>query len=91
MNGTSGRGLDGEQVDGDTGIRVRCTADSLDHDLDVSWTRGAIFEFDSLEDAERWLTGQNARVRGTLFLSRVPAGEDALSVDYYVKYTGHDP
>lgn len=69
-------------------VKIRCAVDSVANDLDVDWTRGAIFEFESVEHAERWLEDQNRRVRGTLFLSRVPEGEGVLSIDYYVKYSG---
>lgn len=65
---------------------VRCAVDPLGHDLDVSWTKGAIFEFESFEGAERWVADQNARVPGTLFLSEVPDGTGQLDLDYYVKY-----
>lgn len=67
------------------GVRVKCSTDA--GDLGVDWTHGAIFEFESVRAAERWLADQNDRVHGTLFLARVPEGAEELAVDFYVKYT----
>lgn len=68
-------------------VRVRCTTDSVSHGLDVTWTKGAIFEFDSTEAAERWVSTESRSVPGTFYLADVPGDEAALSVAYYVKYT----
>lgn len=72
------------------GVLVKCTADAVAHDLDVDWTRGAIFEFADVAAAERWLATQNGHVHGTLFLASVPEGAETLPVDYYVKYAAGD-
>lgn len=68
-------------------IRVRCSTCPVRHELDVPWTKGAIFEFESSEAVEQWLHDQNGKVPGRLFLSRVPGNDTPLSVDYYVKYS----
>lgn len=87
MNGAHSDSTGDESANAQTGlVMVRCTADSLAHDLDVSWTRGAVFEFESFEAAERWVEEQNFRVPGTLFLTEVPDGTDPLDLDYFLKY-----
>lgn len=87
MTWSSGRSSDEERGDGTDYVRVKCAADALGEGLEVSWTKGAVFEFEGLRQAERWLEHQNASVSGRLFLSRVPGDEGQLDVDYYVKYT----
>lgn len=87
MNEAQGGSVDGGSADaGGEPVTVRCTADALDHDLDVPWTRGAIFELESLDTARRWVADQNGGVPGTLFLARAPDPSGPLAVDYYLKY-----
>lgn len=86
-----------EKLDGDTDgeaahegaetIRVRCAANSVQHDLEVDWTKGAIFEFTSRAEVDHWLEAQNVMVPGRLFLSQVPHEADTLPIDYYLKYS----
>lgn len=87
MTRSPGCSPDGDAADGTEYVRVKCVADALGEGLAVDWTRGAVFEFESRREAERWLERQNASVPGHLFLSRVPSDDDRLDVDYYAKYT----
>lgn len=86
------KGIDRQSRDGgsaaeeDGPVRVRCTTDTVGHDLDVDWTKGAIFEFESTDAAERWVSAQSATVAGTFYLADAPAEQAALSVAYHVKY-----
>lgn len=91
MKGNSGleRSKRGEQRSEDL-ILVRCTADPLKDDLDVDWTKGAIYEFESDEAVQRWLTRQNARVPGRLFITKSHQVTGPLDVDYYIKYQSGD-
>lgn len=77
---TDGQGQETE------GVRVECTADSRAHDLDVRWTKGAVFEFDAVADAEKWVAHQNRTVQGTLFLAEAPHSKGELPLDYQLKY-----
>lgn len=88
MDSELSKGVDGGQsADRTDPVRIKCAADPTRDDLDVQWTRGAIFEFGSSVAIDEWLVDQNAMVPGRLFLSRVPCNGGALSVDYYLKYT----
>lgn len=87
MNEVERDTIDGDATGGDDGpVRVRCTTDSVHQGLDVTWTKGAIFEFESFEAAERWVAAESAAVPGTFYLADVPPDEAELSVAYYVKY-----
>lgn len=91
MNGTHSDFTGDGPADPRTGrVTVKCTTNSLAHDLDVPWTKGAIFEFDSFDGAERWVEKQNLSVPGTLFLAEVPDGTGPVPVNYYVKYSSPD-
>lgn len=78
---------DGADADGEDPVRVRCTTDPVAHDLDVDWTKGAVFEFASRAAAERWLAAESRSVPGTFYLADAPS-DAALSVAYHVRYTG---
>lgn len=71
-------------------VRVECAADGRDRGLDVEWTKGAVFEFGSRHDAEKWLVAENRAVPGTLYLSAASDSNSRLPVDFYVKYSGPD-
>lgn len=77
---------EGQGTDAET-VRVECKADSRVQGFDVEWTKGALFEFASVEAAEKWVARQNLHVPGTLFLAEAAGGDGLLSVDYHVKYT----
>lgn len=74
----------------DDPVRVRCATDTVRHGLDVTWTKGAIFEFESSGAAERWVAAESGSVPGTFYLADVPREETELSVEYYVKYNKPD-
>lgn len=67
-------------------VRIQCQADQRIYDIDVSWTKGALFEFRSEERARAWVEEQNLAVPGRLFLEEAPDRTDGLSVDYHLKY-----
>lgn len=88
MKEVDGQGGDGESTAaGDGPVRVRCTTDAVGNDLDVDWTRGAIFEFESRRAAERWVVAESSAVPGTFYLADAPPEQAELSVAYHVKYT----
>lgn len=73
-----------------TPIRIECKPDAVDLGLDVSWTRGAIFEFDSEEAATLWVEDENFQVPGQLFLAEANGTSNGLLVDYHLKYSSPD-
>lgn len=89
MEGLNQRSHDDATPAEDDPVRVRCTTDAVGHALDVDWTRGAIFEFESRDEAERWVAAESHGVPGTFYLADAPEGAD-LSVAYHVRYTGPD-
>lgn len=88
MNESDRRTRDGDSTaEGNGPVRVRCTTDTVSRDLDVDWTKGAIFEFESTDAAERWVSAQSSTVPGTFYLADARPEQAALSVTYHVKYT----
>jgi hypothetical protein len=67
-------------------VSVLCRVDVEEHGLAVEWTDGALFHFDSVAAAERWVQRQNERVRGNLHLKTDTPGSDVLDPDRYLHY-----
>lgn len=67
-------------------VRIRCQADRRIYEIDVEWMKGAMFEFDSIEEGRIWVEEQNLNVPGTLYLEESTDEDDMLSVDYHLKY-----
>lgn len=71
-------------------VRVLCKVDISKYDLDVSWTSGALFHFESGVDAELWAESQSQHVRGTFHLKENTPGTEPLEADYYLHYRPPD-
>lgn len=72
-------------ADGRT-VRIRCQTDRRVYGIDVAWTKGAVFEFDSEATARDWVVEQNRGVPGRLRLEEARGTEDGIPVDYNLKY-----
>lgn len=90
MTGTTEEAVDSQRPGAQDVVRIRCQADRRIYGIDVEWMKGAIFEFDTREEAETWVEDQNLDVPGTLFLEEAPERDDGLAVDLHLKYSRPD-
>ena len=72
-------------ADGRT-VRIRCQADRRVYGIDVAWTKGAVFEFDSEASARDWVVEQNRGVPGRLRLEEARGTGERIPVDFNLKY-----